>query len=387
MMRVAVVSVARSDYGIYRPVLTALRDHGAFDVEVWAGSAHLSSLHGHTVDEIERDGFRIGARIESLLASDSPEAIAKSMGLGLAGFGQAFAARRPDLLMVLGDRFDMCVAALAALPFKIAVAHLHGGELTHGAIDDALRHAITKLSHVHFTSTAGHRRRVIQLGEDPTHVHHVGAPALDALRAFVPLSLDALSAHVGRPWPKDYVLSTLHPETLDFEHTREHAQTMLAALEHVGTDVVFTMPNADTHGAHIRDEIARFVARHPRSLVVESLGTERYWSAMSHARALVGNSSSGIIEAPTLGVPVVNIGDRQHGRERAANVIDVPHDVPRIREAITRVIDPAHRASLTRENPYDAGGAAARIVRVLSETRDIASLPSRKRFFDVGELS
>lgn len=366
MRRIGVVTVARSDYGIYRPILRRIHTDPDLLLQVYVGGMHLSPEFGSTVAEIERDGFPIVDRIEMLLSSDSPDGIAKSIGLGTVGFAQAFARARPDLMVVLGDRFEMLAAAIAALPCKIPLAHIHGGESTEGAIDDAIRACLTKLSHLHFVSTENYRTRVIELGEAPWRVQVTGAPALDNLTEVASFDPAELTARLGFPITPPPLLVTFHPVTLEFEDTAEHVRQLLTALHRLPHPVVFTYPNADTHGRIIIRAINRYVADHANAHVVPSMGIEVYFSLMRHAAAMVGNSSSGIIEAASFRLPVVNVGNRQGGRLRGRNVVDVPCVAAAIEEAVGHVIAPAFRRSLDGfSNPYGDGRAAARIVDAL----------------------
>jgi UDP-hydrolysing UDP-N-acetyl-D-glucosamine 2-epimerase len=360
---IGVVTVARSDYGIYLPVLQEIQADSDLRLHLIAGGMHLSPEFGLTVNAIEADGFEIGERVEMLLSSDTPEGIAKSMGLGTIGFAQAYARFQPDILLVLGDRFEMHAAVVAALPFKIPVAHIHGGESTEGLIDEAIRHSITKMSHLHFVSTHFYARRVIRMGEEPWRVVVSGAPGLDNLHKFPLLSRGELRERYGFDLSGPTLVVTYHPVTLEYEHTKTHVQELLAALEEVDLSVIFTYPNADTQGRLIIELVREFVARHERTRVAVNLGTQAYFSLMRYAAAMVGNSSSGIVEAASFKLPVVNIGNRQRGRIRGKNVIDVGYSRVEILEAITKAISPAFRASLTNlSNPYGNGHAAEKII-------------------------
>lgn len=384
MRTIGVVTVARSDYGIYLPVLRAIEADAELKLQLFVTGMHLAPEFGSTVRMIEDDGFEIVERVEMLLSSDSPEGIAKSMGVGTVGFSQAFARSRPDVLLVLGDRFEMHAAVIAALPFKIPVAHIHGGEVTEGAIDDSLRHSITKLSHLHFATTQIYADRVVQLGEAPWRVTVSGAPGLDNLAQIELQSIAELNTEFGLNLSEGFILSTIHSVTLDYEHTREHVEAALDALAACERPILFTMTNADTNGRIINRAIEEFVAGHEEHALVENLGTRGYFSAMSHAGAMVGNSSSGIIEAASLGLPVVNIGIRQKGRVRAHNVIDVGNETEEIRAAIGRALEPQFKDSLRgMENPYGDGQAAGRIVAKLRDQ----SLDEKlivKSFHDLG---
>ncbi len=344
---------------------------------------HLSPEFGLTVRAIESDGFPISERVEMLLSSDSPEGIAKSIGLGTIGFAQAFGRFCPDILVVLGDRFEMYAAAVAALPFKIPIAHIHGGEITLGAMDDALRHSMTKLSHLHFTSTREYARRLRQMGEEPWRITVSGAPGLDnipAIRLFSPEELESRYHLHLHPPP---LLVTFHPVTLEYERADWQLGELLAALEECDIPVIFTMPNADTGGRLMMQKIETFIRTRSWAQKVDNFGSQGYFSLMAIAMAMVGNSSSGIIEAPSFGLPFVNIGTRQIGRVKAANVIDVGYERTEIIKGIHQALRPEFRANLRRmSNPYSLGRASEIIV---SKLRDV-TLDDRlllKRFHDL----
>jgi UDP-N-acetylglucosamine 2-epimerase (non-hydrolysing)/GDP/UDP-N,N'-diacetylbacillosamine 2-epimerase (hydrolysing) len=329
---------------------------------------HLSQRFGMTVKAIEADGFEIAERVKMLSNSDDPAAIAKSMARGTAGFAEVYARSRPDILVVLGDRFESHAAALAALPFKIPIAHIHGGELTEGAIDDALRHSMTKLSHLHFAATKEYGRRLVQMGEEPWRVTVSGAPSLDNLASVKRLTIAELKSRFCLCLTPETLLVTFHPATLEYEDAGRQAEELLAALKASGRPVVFTMSNADTGGQVIREHIRRFVLAEPSAQAVENLGTEGYFSVLALCTAMVGNSSSGLLEAPSFGLPVVNVGSRQSGRVRGRNVIDVGCGREEIGAGIRRATDPAFRKSLQDlANPYGDGNAAQRIVAKLAE--------------------
>ncbi len=366
MRTIGVVTVGRSDYGIYLPLLRAIQADPDLQLFLIVSGMHLSPEFGLTVRAIEKDGFEIGQQVEMLLSSDTPEGIVKSMGLGMIGFAQAYARFLPDILVVLGDRFEMHAAALAALPFRIPVAHLHGGELTFGAIDDALRHSITKLSHLHFVSTQEYAYRVIQMGEEPWRVVVSGALSLDNLSAINLLDRGEFSRQFGIHLPDNFLLVTYHPVTLEFEQTEWQMDELLAALDICQQPVLFTMPNADTGGRVIRQKILEGVSGHSEWLVVENLGSLGYFSAMKLARAMVGNSSSGIIEAPSFALPVVNIGTRQRGRTFAKNVINTDYSRHAIQNAIVLAASSDFRAELLDMlNPYGLGQAVPIILENL----------------------
>ncbi len=363
---IGVVTVARSDYGIYLPLLRRIEDDTDLKLHLVVSGMHLSPEFGLTVEAIEADGFEIAERVEMLLSSDTPEGIAKSMGLGTVGFAQAYSRFRPDVLVVLGDRFEMHAAALAALPFKIPVAHIHGGESTEGLIDESIRHSITKMSHLHFVSTEFYGQRVVQMGEEPWRVTVCGALSLDNLQSIKLLGEKELETRIGMPLDPPPLLVTFHPVTLEYENTQWHVSELLEALDSVRLPVVFTLPNADTSGRAVIRMVKDFVDSHALAGLVENLGTQAYFSLMAVACAMVGNSSSGIVEAPSFRLPVVNIGTRQQGRVRAKNVIDVGYSRAEILEGIRKAVSPEFCASLgDLVNPFGNGHAAERIVERL----------------------
>lgn len=383
MRTIGVVSVARSDYGIYLPVLKEIKADPSLQLRLMVSGMHLSPEFGLTAKVIEQDGFEIAERVEMLLSSDTPEGIAKSMGMGVIGFAQVYTRSRPDILVVLGDRFEMHAAALAALPFKIPVAHIHGGEVTQGAIDDALRHSITKLSHLHFVATPEYARRLFQLGEEPWRVTVTGAPSLDNLRSIELLNAHELEARYGLRLDQPPLLVTFHPVTLEYEQTRRYVDELLGALEDMKMPVVFTMPNADTSGRIIIEMIENFVRTHTSTKIVDNLGTQGYFSLMALSAVMVGNSSSGIIEAASFKLPVVNIGTRQQGRVRGANMIDVGYSRAEIATGIKKAVDPRFRRTLdSLANPYGSGHASGKIVTRLREVV-LGNELVIKRFHDV----
>ncbi len=382
MRTIGVVTVARSDYGLYLPVLRRIQAEPDLHLHLIVAGTHLSPDFGLTVREIERSGFPIGERVEMLLSSDTPEGIAKSMGLGTIGFAQAYARFRPDILLVLGDRFEMHAAVVAALPFAIPVAHIHGGELTLGAIDDALRHSITKMSHLHFVATEEYARRVIQMGEEPWRVTVSGSPGLDSLLSTRPFNREELERRYRLDLSAPFLLVTYHPVTLETEQLETQMNELLAALDEVGMSTVFTYPNADTRSRLVIQMTREYAAARPHVQVVVNLGTPGYVSAMRLAAAMVGNSSSGIIEAASFRLPVVNIGIRQQGRTRGKNVIDVGYGREEIVAGIRKALSPEFRASLADlTNPYGDGHAAERIVRRLKEV-ELNDQLLRKRFHE-----
>jgi UDP-N-acetylglucosamine 2-epimerase (non-hydrolysing)/GDP/UDP-N,N'-diacetylbacillosamine 2-epimerase (hydrolysing) len=383
MRTLGVVTVARSDYGIYLPLLRKIQADPDLQLHLIVAGMHLSPEFGLTAEAIEADDFEISERVEMLLSSDTPTGIAKSMGLGTIGFSQAYSRFRPDMLVVLGDRFEMHTAALAALPFKIPVAHIHGGELTQGVIDDALRHCITKLSHIHFVATEEYGRRVLQMGEESWRIIVSGALSLDNLRSVNLLDAPELESLHGMRLDREPLLVTFHPVTLDYERTEWHIAELLSALDNFDMPIVFSLPNSDTGGRVIISAIKDFVSSHSTAQMVDNLGTQGYFSLMSLAAAMVGNSSSGIIEAPSFNLPVVNIGSRQEGRIKAENVIDVGYDSEAIVKGVKRAIQPEFRQKLKGlHNPYGTGNAAEEIIKRLKEV-ELDKKMIVKRFYNV----
>lgn len=383
MRSIGVVTTSRADYGVNLPLIRAIQADPDLLLKLYVSGAHLSPEFGLTVRAIEQDGFPIEERVEMLLSSDTPGGIAKSTGLGVIGFAQTFNRFLPDILVVLGDRYEMLAAALAALPFKLPVAHLSGGELTEGAIDDSLRHCITKLSHLHFTSTEEYAHRVIQLGEDPSRVFATGEPLLDEISLNTRLSPSELQERFGINVERPFLIVTFHPVTLEYEQTEWQVGELLEALQAITLPVVFTGANADTSNKVIATKVRQWVKDNP-GVLVENFGIKAYHSVLSYAAAVVGNSSSGIIEAPSFELPTVNIGTRQHRRVRARNVIDVGYDRSQIVVGIKKAISKDFRASLdSLINPYASTtrSACSTILSVLKSI-DLGDNLIRKRFYD-----
>jgi UDP-hydrolysing UDP-N-acetyl-D-glucosamine 2-epimerase len=376
---VGVVSVSRSDWGHLVPVLDAMRAVAELELRLFVAGMHLSDEFGRTVDEIAAQGWPIVACVPMLEAVDTPAGIATSIARGVAGFAGVYAEHRPDLLVVLGDRFEMLAAAVAALPFALPVAHIHGGEVTEGAIDNQIRHAITKLAHLHFASAAEHGRRIAAMGEEDWRIHVVGAPGLDRVRTMTLLSREDIAAELGLPAAAPWIVVTFHPVTLEYAATADHVDALLDALDKVDAALVLTYPNADTAGRLIIQRLEHFAAQSGRVRLVRNLGDRLYLSLLRHADAMVGNSSSGLIEAPSFALPVINIGNRQRGRLRAGNVIDVPPQRDDILAAIQTAMSPAFRRRLAGQgNPYGDGYAAPRIVKVLREVTIDATLVQKR---------
>jgi UDP-hydrolysing UDP-N-acetyl-D-glucosamine 2-epimerase len=386
MRTIGVVSVGRSDYGIYLPILKRIQSDQDLRLHIFAGGMHLSPVYGMTIRTIEADGFNVVEKIDILGDSDSPQDIATSIGRGVIGFSKAFNHFPPDIIVVLGDRFEMYSAALAALPFNIPVAHIHGGELTKGAIDDALRHSMTKLSHLHFVAAERYARRVIQLGEEPWRVTVSGAPGLDQLDVIAYQDRSVLEGRFGIDLSKPTLLVTFHPVTLEYQQVEAQIDAVLGAIQKSGYAVLFTSPNADTGGSLVLNKICQFVESHPNSQLINNLGTETYFSLMKYVSAMVGNSSSGIIEAPSFKLPVVNIGIRQDGRLRADNVIDVDCNEDAILDGIKRAGQPTFRKQIDNmANPYKQLGSASEIIVNRLKNIPLDTNLRVKTFYDLDE--
>jgi UDP-hydrolysing UDP-N-acetyl-D-glucosamine 2-epimerase len=380
---IGVVTVSRSDAGIYLPVLKAIKNNQKFNLEIIAAGMHLSHEYGLTYKYLEEQGYKINEKIEMSMSTDTPEGVAKSMGLGVISFGQLFGKWKPDILMLLGDRYEMLAAATAAMPFTIPIAHLHGGETTEGAIDEAIRHSITKMSHLHFVSTVEYYNRVIQLGEQPWRVTLSGAPSLDSISTTKMWSKKQLEEKLLIKLNVPTLIVTIHPVTLEYLDTKKQVACVLSALDKLKLQVVFTYPNADTQGRTIIDAINKFVNQHKWAISIENLGQEGYFSLMRHASGMIGNSSSGIIESASFELPVVNIGKRQQGRLHGFNVIDVKYDKTEIVNAVNKILSTSFKRKLKGMiNPYRNGNATAKIIQKLENKHNKEDLII-KRFFNI----
>lgn len=381
--KICVVTGTRAEFGLLRWLMQDICREPGLALRIVATGMHLSPEFGLTYSEIEQAGLSIDWKVEMLLGADTPTAITKSMGLGMIGFADAFAQLKPDLLVVLGDRFEIMAAVSAALIAGIPVAHLHGGETTEGAFDEAIRHSITKMSHLHFVAAEEYRRRVIQLGEDPSRVFLVGGLGVDVLKRIELLDRAALEQSLDFKLGKKNLLITFHPVTLDHQSSAEQMQTLLDALAELeDTHLIFTMPNADTGGKELTRMVDAFVATHPHARAYTSLGQLRYLSCMKLVDGVVGNSSSGLAEAPSLGVGTIDIGDRQQGRLAAESVIHCDADLTGIRAALRTLYDDRFKLKVAAaRNPYGEGGASARIVEVIKD-HQLAGL-LKKSFHDL----
>lgn len=381
--KICIVTGTRADFGLLTWLMKEIKNEPSMTLQVIATGMHLSPDFGLTYQEIENSGFNISAKIEMLLSGDTSTSVIKSMGLGLVGFADTYEQLKPDIIVVLGDRFEIFAAATAALIAGIPVAHLHGGEKSEGAFDESLRHSISKMSHLHFVATAEYQKRVIQLGEQPENVFLVGGLGVDAIKHITLLKREEFEESINFKLARKNLLVTFHPVTLDGNCSGQQVSELLAALDDlVDTNLIFTMCNADTGGREINKILEAFVVTHPNSRLYPSLGQLRYLSCMKYVDGIIGNSSSGLTEAPSMGIGTINIGDRQKGRLSASSVINCKPTLESIRDAINRLYDPVFQSSLVNTiNPYGNGGAAEKIVQVLKSHRLEGLL--KKTFYDL----
>lgn len=380
MKKICIFTGTRAEYGLLYWLIKGIHKDPDLELQLIVTGTHLSHEFGYTISEIRKDGFPISKSIEILLSSDTAVGVSKSVGLAQISFSEAFAQLQPDILVLLGDRTETFAAASCALIAGIPIAHIHGGELTEGAYDDALRHSITKMSHLHFAATELYRKRVIQLGEHPETVFNVGAIGLDNIKKMGLLDREEFEKFIDRKLLKHNLLITFHPVTLDKQTSEEQFQQLLDAVHELNeTLLIFTKPNADKDGRIIISLIDEYVACHPeKSICFVSMGQLRYLSALKLVDAVVGNSSSGIIEAPILKTPTINIGDRQKGRIMGETIINCGSEKKEIQEAIRKALNFDRTVDL--KNPYGEGDSSAKILHILKK-QDTIRL--KKKFFDL----
>lgn len=385
-MKICIATGTRAEYGLLKPLIEKINADKEFTLQLLVTGAHLSPEFGLTYRQIEADGYEIDAKVEMLLSSDTAEGITKSMGLGMIGYADAFKRLSPDLLVILGDRYEMLSVASTALIFRIPIAHIHGGELTEGAYDDAIRHAITKMSALHFTSTEAYRQRVIQLGEQPERVFNVGAIGLDNFKSLTLLTKDQLEKELNIRFKKYNYLVGFHPETLSKQSVKEQFEELLKAIDKQNDSFfIFTKANADTNGRIINQMMERYVQENPdRAVLFTSLGSLRYLSVMKVATAVVGNSSSGILEAPSIPTATINIGDRQKGRIVGKSIINCRINKDEIIKAFEITKSDDFRIKLKEiVNIYGDGTTSEQIINILKKI----SLPEliKKSFYNIKE--
>ena len=381
--KICVITGTRAEYGLLRWVMQGIQDDSELTLQIITTGMHLAPEFGMTYREIENDGFQIDCKVEMLTSSDTPVGIAKSMGHGMIGFADALHKLQPDLIVVLGDRFEIFSAVSAALIARIPVAHLHGGETTEGAFDEALRHSITKMSHLHFVAAEEYRKRVIQLGEQPDKVFLVGGLGIDNIKRLKLLNRTELEASLEFKLGPKNLLITFHPVTLESATTTHQMKDLLSVLADLqDTKLIFTFPNADTDGRALIQMVERFVDQHENARAYPSLGQLRYLSCIAHVDGVIGNSSSGLTEVPSFHKGTVNIGDRQRGRLQAASVIQCEPTRQGIASAIERLYSNTFQATLPQVcNPYGSGGASNKVISTI-KSYALESIV-KKQFYDL----
>lgn len=386
MKRIGIMTGTRAEYGLLKPLMQEINKDNDLELYLIVSGMHLSPEFGMTYKEIEEDGFQINAKVEMLLSSDSPAGISKSIGLGVIGFADEFQRADLDMLILLGDRYEALSAAICALVMRIPIAHLHGGELTEGAIDEGIRHSITKMSYLHFTSTEQYRNRVIQLGENPERVFYVGALGVENIKKINLMTKEELERSIHFEIDENTVIVTYHPVTLENNTVEEQFLNLLEVLDrNPKIRMIFTKANADTNGRIVNELIDKYAAQNSeRACAFVSLGQKRYLSALKYCRIVIGNSSSGIIEAPSFCKPIINIGDRQKGRICADSVINCGYTQQEIQQAMETALTKEfeNKASNCR-NPYEKENTAANIISVIKDYLLNDKIKLKKGFYDI----
>lgn len=385
MKRIVVLTATRAEYGLLKPIMTKLLGDPYFDTRIAVTGTHLSPEFGMTVTEIESDNLPIDKKIEIILGSDTPVALSKSMGLALISFSEYFEECRPDAIMVLGDRYETLAVCCAAMNARIPIFHLYGGETTEGAIDEAIRHSLTKISCLHFTSTEIYRKRVIQMGESPDRVFNVGAMGVENALNTQCMSVPELEESIGFELGEKYVVGTFHPVTLERATAGKQTEELLAALDqHKELRYLFTGANSDTDGRSINRMLKDYTQSHENFCLVNSLGMRRYLSALKNSMFVIGNSSSGLVEAPSFKIPTINIGDRQRGRIAGETVIHCNPERHAIGQAIHKAMDDSFRTSIKKsENPYGDGHTSEKILEIITDFFINDRIDIKKKFYDI----
>lgn len=386
MKRIGIMTGTRAEYGLLKPLMQEINKDNDLELYLIVSGMHLSPEFGMTYQEIEEDGFEINAKVEMLLSSDSPAGISKSIGLGVIGFADEFQRADLDMLILLGDRYEALSAAISAMVMRIPIAHLHGGELTEGAIDEGIRHSITKMSYLHFTSTEQYRNRVIQLGENPERVFYVGALGVENIKKINLMTKEELERAIHFEIDENTVVVTYHPVTLENNTVEEQFLNLLKVLDrNPKIRMIFTKANADTNGRIVNELIDKYAAQNSeRACAFMSLGQKRYLSALKYCRIVIGNSSSGIIEAPSFGKPIINIGDRQKGRICADSVINCGYTQQEIQQAMeTALTEEFENKARNCRNPYEKENTAANIISVIKDYLLNDKIKLKKGFYDI----
>lgn len=386
MKRIGIMTGTRAEYGLLKSLMQEINKDNDLELYLIVSGMHLSPEFGMTYQEIEEDGFEINAKVEMLLSSDSPAGISKSIGLGVIGFADEFQRADLDMLILLGDRYEALSAAICAMVMRIPIAHLHGGEVTEGAIDEGIRHSITKMSYLHFTSTEQYRNRVIQLGENPERVFYVGALGVENIKKINLMTKEELERSIHFEIDENTVVVTYHPVTLENNTVEEQFLNLLKVLDrNPKIRMIFTKANADTNGRIVNELIDKYVAQNSeRACAFMSLGQKRYLSALKYCRIVIGNSSSGIIEAPSFGKPIINIGDRQKGRICADSVINCGYTQQEIQQAMeTALTEEFENKARNCRNPYEKENTAANIISVIKDYLLNDKIKLKKGFYDI----
>ena len=386
MKRIGIMTGTRAEYGLLKSLMQEINKDNDLELYLIVSGMHLSPEFGMTYKEIEEDGFEINAKVEMLLSSDSPAGISKSIGLGVIGFADEFQRADLDMLILLGDRYEALSAAISAMVMRIPIAHLHGGELTEGAIDEGIRHSITKMSYLHFTSTEEYRRRVIQLGENPERVFCVGAIGVENIKKINLMTKEELERSIHFEIDENTVIVTYHPVTLENNTVEEQFLNLLEVLDrNPKIRMIFTKANADTNGRIVNELIDKYAAQNSeRACAFMSLGQKRYLSALKYCRIVIGNSSSGIIEAPSFGKPIITIGDRQKGRICADSVINCGYTQQEIQRAMeTALTEEFENKARNCRNPYEKENTAANIISVIKDYLLNDKIKLKKGFYDI----
>ena len=386
MKRIGIMTGTRAEYGLLKSLMQEINKDNDLELYLIVSGMHLSPEFGMTYQEIEEDGFEINAKVEMLLSSDSPVGISKSIGLGIIGFADEFQRADLDMLILLGDRYEALSAAICAMVMRIPIAHLHGGELTEGAIDEGIRHSITKMSYLHFTSTEQYRNRVIQLGENPERVFYVGALGVENIKKINLMTKEELERSIHFEIDENTVVVTYHPVTLENNTVEEQFLNLLKVLDrNPKIRMIFTKANADTNGRIVNELIDKYAAQNSeRACAFVSLGQKRYLSALKYCRIVIGNSSSGIIEAPSFGKPIINIGDRQKGRICADSVINCGYTQQEIQQAMeTALTEEFENKARNCRNPYEKENTAANIISVIKDYLLNDKIKLKKGFYDI----
>ena len=379
--KICFVTGSRADFGLLIRPMQAIQQTSGLTLQLIATGMHLSPEFGYTVDNIRAEGFDVDESVETLLSSDTGVGVAKSVGLGIIGFADAFARLKPDLVVVLGDRFEILAAAQAAMFMRVPMAHLYGGDVTEGAVDESTRHAISKMAHLHFTSNQDSTRRLTQLGENPARIHTIGSTGIDAIKHLKLMDRDTIGREVGMALGPRNMLVTFHPLTIEAGRSVNALDELFAALSSLDPEyrLFFTLSNADAEGRALNDHIAAFAASRPNTIAVASLGQLRYISLMNQVDIVIGNSSSGLLEAPSLNVPTVDIGDRQKGRQRAGSVFNCAVERNAIVAAISKALIHGKQPTVS---PYGDGNSSRRLADVVAAIPDYREL-LKKGFYDI----